>query len=99
MRPDALAAILAMTAAAFACRAGGFFLMRYVPITPRVEAALRMIPMAIMASMLAVAATRGGPPEWAGVIAALVAMAVIRNDFAAILAGIATVAGLRYGLG
>ncbi len=95
MRPDVLAAILAMAVAAFLCRAGGYFLMRYVPITPRVEVALRMIPMAIVASMLAVAATRGGPPEWAGIAAAMATMAVVRNDFAAILAGIATVAGLR----
>ncbi|MEQ1614370.1 MAG: AzlD domain-containing protein [Hyphomicrobiaceae bacterium] len=95
MRPDVLAAILAMAVAAFLCRAGGYFLMRYVPITPRVEVALRMIPMAIVASMLAVAATRGGPPEWAGIAAAMATMAAVRNDFAAILAGIATVAGLR----
>lgn len=95
MRPDVFAAIMAMAAAAFICRAGGYFLMRYVPITPRVEVALRMIPMAIVASMLAVAAVRGGPPEWAGIAAAMVTMAIVRNDFAAILAGIATVAGLR----
>ena len=71
MRPDVLAAILAMAVAAFLCRAGGYFLMRYVPITPRVEVALRMIPMAIVASMLAVAARMAGrpngpasPPPW-----------------------------------
>ena len=96
MRPDVLAAIAAMAAAAFSCRAGGYFLMRFVPITPRVEAALRMIPLAIFASMLAVAAIRGGPPEWAGIAAALAAMVWARNDFVAIIAGILAVAGLRY---
>jgi len=71
-------------------------LVSFVPITPRVEAALRMIPLAIFASMLAVAAIRGGPPEWAGIAAALAAMVWARNDFVAIVAGILVVAGLRY---
>jgi uncharacterized membrane protein len=87
---------MAMAAAAFICRAGGYFLMRYLPITPRVEVALRMIPMAIVASMLAVAAVHGGPPEWTGIATAMAVMALVRNDFAAIVAGIVTVAGLRY---
>jgi hypothetical protein len=46
--------------------------------------------------MLAVAAIRGGPPEWAGIAAALAAMVWARNDFVAIVAGILVVAGLRY---
>lgn len=96
MRPDVFAAIIVMAAAAFACRAGGYFLMRYVKITPRVEVALRMMPMAIVVSMLVVAAANGGPPEWAGIAAALVAMLLVRNDLAAIVAGMAAVAALRY---
>ena len=96
MRPDVFAAILAMAAAAFACRAGGYFLMRYVKITPRVEVGLRMMPMAIVVSMLVVAAAKGGPPEWAGIAASLVAMVVSRSELAAIVAGMAAVAALRY---
>jgi uncharacterized membrane protein len=95
MRPDVLAAIVAMAAAAFACRAGGFFLMRYVPMTPHLEAGLRMIPMALVASILAVTAGKGGPPEWAGLIAALATMAVTRSELASILIGIAAVAAMR----
>lgn len=95
MRPDVMITILAMAAAAFACRAGGYFLMRYVPITPRVEVALRMIPVSIIASMLAVTASKGGPPEWAGIAAALATMATLRSDLAAIIAGLVTVALLR----
>lgn len=95
MRPDVLIAILAMAVAAFACRAGGYFLMRYVKITPRIEVALLMMPMAIVASMIVVAARHGGPAEWAGIAAAAGAMVLVRNDFAAIVAGMATVALLR----
>jgi uncharacterized membrane protein len=95
MRNDVVVAILAMAAAAFACRAGGFFLMRFVPITPRIEAGLRMIPIALVAAILSVAALKGGPPEWAGIVAALVAMAATRSDLAAIAAGVVCVAALR----
>lgn len=95
IRPDVLGAILAMAAAAYLCRAGGFFLMRFVRLTPRVEAALRAIPVALVASILVVAAVKGGPPEWAGIAAAMVAMVATRNDFAAMVAGVGVVAVLR----
>ena len=95
MRPDVLAAIAAMAVAAFVCRASGYFLMRYVRITPRIEAGLQMIPLALVASILAVTALKGGPAEWAGIAAALIAMIVVRNDLGAIIAGIVTVAGIR----
>lgn len=95
IRPDVFAAILAMAAAALACRLGGYFLMQYVRLTPRVETFLRTIPIALIASILAVAAIKGGPAEWAGIAVALVAMAVTRQEFAAVIGGVATVAALR----
>jgi uncharacterized membrane protein len=98
MRPDVLAAIAAMAAAAFLCRAGGYFLMRYVPITPRLEVGLRMIPMALVASILAVSASKGGPPEWVGIAVALATMAATRSELGSIVAGIAVVAALRFAL-
>ena len=36
MRPEVIAAILSMGVVAYGCRVGGFFLMRYVPLTPAV---------------------------------------------------------------
>jgi uncharacterized membrane protein len=95
VRPDVLAAILAMAAAAYLCRAGGFYLMRFVALTPRVEATLCAIPVALVASILAVAAVKGGPPEWAGMFAAMLSMVVTRNDFAAMVAGVGVVAVIR----
>ncbi len=95
MRQDVLIAIFAMAAAAFVCRVGGFFLMRYVTITPRVEAALKSIPMAVVVSVLAVAALKGGVPEWAGIATALGMMVATRSDLLSITAGIATVGVLR----
>lgn len=46
MRADVLATILSMGAVPYLCRAGGYFLMRYVAITHAVEAWLRAIPIA-----------------------------------------------------
>ncbi len=39
----------------------GFVAMRFVTITPRIEAALRATPLSVMAGIVAVAAMRGGP--------------------------------------
>lgn len=95
VRSDVLLAILVMALAALACRLGGYFMMRYVAMTPRVEAFLRTIPIALMASILVVAAAKGGPPEWAGIAAGMIAMRATGQEFAAVAAGIGTVAAMR----
>jgi|SRR6185295_11438560 len=95
MRADVLAAILGMGAATYLCRAGGYFLMRYVAITPAVEAWLRAIPIALFGAILGPAAVNGGPPEWIGLAVVLAVMRLTGNDFAGAIAGVAAVAGLR----
>ena len=45
---DFLLTVLALAAASFFCRAGGFMMMRYLKITPRIESALRAVPLAVM---------------------------------------------------
>jgi uncharacterized membrane protein len=95
MRADVAAAILAMGAATFLCRAGGYFLMRYVAITPAVEAWLKAIPVALFGAILGPAAVNGGLPEWIGLAAVLAVMRVTGNDFAAAVVGVTTVAALR----
>lgn len=98
MRTDVLIAILSMAVAAYACRAGGYFLMRYVTITPRIEAALKAIPMSVVVSVLAVAALKGGVPEWAGIATAIGMMAATRSELLSITAGVAAVGVLRSAL-
>ena len=68
IRPEVLQTILLLGIATYACRAGGFFLMRYVAITPRVEAWLRSIPIALIGALLGPIAVTGGPPEWLGTV-------------------------------
>jgi uncharacterized membrane protein len=98
IRPDVLLAILIMCVASHACRLAGFYLMRYVAITPRVEAWLRAIPMALIGAVLGPVAAKGGPPEWAGLAVAIGVMRWLGNDFVAIVAAIVVVAGMRWAL-
>lgn len=92
---EALLAIAAMGVASFACRAGGFIAMRLVAVTPRVEAWLKAVPVALIGAILGPVALRGGPAEWLGLAAAVVAMRVVGHDLAACVVGIAVVAGAR----
>ncbi len=96
IRIDVAIAIATMCLASYLCRLGGYFLMRYVRITPRVEAWLRAIPVALMGAVLTPVAVRGGPPEWAGLAVALGMMRATGNDFLSAIMAIAAVAGLRW---
>ncbi len=97
--PEFLAALVAMAAATFACRAGGFFLMRFVTVTPRLQAGLRAIPLGVMIGIVAPVATSGRIPELLGLVLVLLVMKLSGNDLAAALAGVAVVALARLWLG
>jgi uncharacterized membrane protein len=94
-RPEILAAILMVGLASYLCRAGGFFLMRYVRVTPRVEAGLQAIPMAIVGAILGPVAANGGPAEWVGLAAAAGLMRATGSDFISIVGAVAAVAVTR----
>jgi uncharacterized membrane protein len=89
---DFILAIAAMGLVAFACRAGGFLLMRYVPVTPRLEAALKAIPLAVMLGIMAPVLARFRPPEVIALVVIAAVMRVTRNDFVAALTGVGIVA-------
>jgi uncharacterized membrane protein len=81
--------------ASFACRAGGFWLMRFVNVTPRVQAALAAAPLAVMIGIVAPVAAKGSLPEIAGVMVTAVVMRATGRDLLAALAGVAVVAAGR----
>jgi uncharacterized membrane protein len=93
--PDVLLAILLMGIASYACRAGGFFLMRFVALTPRVEAWLSAIPIALIGAIVGPVAVKGGPPEWLGLAAAVGLMRFTGNDFISAIGAVAVVAAAR----
>lgn len=92
---DKILLFLALGLTTYACRAAGYWLMGLVKATPRVEAALKAAPLAVMIGIVAPAAARGGLPEAAGLATAGLVMYWRRSDLAAGLAGLVAVAGLR----
>jgi uncharacterized membrane protein len=69
--------------------------MSRVTITPRVERALRALPGSIVVATILPLALDGGMPAILGLGAAIVAMALVRFELVALLAGLATIALLR----
>lgn len=91
-----LIALAAMAAASYACRLGGFVAMRFVAATPRLEAALRAVPLSVMIGIAAPAlADGGGLPEWVGLATVVLTMRLTRNDPLAAVVGVAAVAVAR----
>lgn len=88
--------LLAMAVASYGCRVAGFLAMRFVSITPRLEAALRATPLSVMAGIVAVAALRGGPAEWIASATVLLMARLTRNDVISALAGVAAIACARW---
>ncbi len=88
--------IVAMAIVTYAMRAGGFWLMRWVRLTPRIQAWIRHIPGAVIISLVAPAALTRGPAEALAVAVTAVVMVATRNELAAMAGGIATVAAGRF---
>ena len=91
----ALAAILAMGAVTYAMRAGGFWLMAHVPLTARVRRILGALPGTVVVATVLPLVVRDGVPAMLAIAAACGAMLVRRNDFLAVLAGMAAAALAR----
>jgi uncharacterized membrane protein len=93
--PYTFAVILVMAVAAALCRLLGYGCMRFVPLTPRIEAGLKAIPLAIMIGIIGPPVLRGGLPEMAGLAATVAAVRLGFNDLLALLVGMGSVAVLR----
>ncbi len=92
---NTLALILVMMVAAVICRLAGYGFMRFVPLTPRVEAGLKAIPLAVMIGIMGPPVLRGGLPEMAALMVTLVAVRLGLNDLFALVAGMGVVGLLR----
>jgi uncharacterized membrane protein len=91
-----LLAILAMAVASYACRVAGYLLMGYVPVTGRVQAALKAIPLGVMIGIVLPSALSGKVPELVGLGVVFVAMKLTGKDVVAALAGAGAVALCRW---
>ena len=88
-------AIAGMALASYFCRAGGFWLMGFVKLTPRLQGWLSAMPPAIVAAILTRTVIESGPVEIIGVATAFLLSRILGSDLYGMLAGIATVAALR----
>ena len=92
---DVMLAIAAMTAVTVSLRTGGFFLMSYVTVTPRIRRMLDALPGSVIAAAVLPVALQGGPIAIAAVVLAMLAMYLSRSDIAAIVVGVGAAALLR----
>ena len=97
--PLGFAAILmAMMVAVYITRAGGFWLIGRFTIGPRLRRMLDALPGAVVVSTIVPVLLTGGLSGWLALGAAALTMIVLRNDFAAVLAGVAIAALARAAL-
>jgi uncharacterized membrane protein len=95
----AVIAILGMGIATYATRAGGFWMMGYVTLSPRLERFLRQTAGGVLVAIVVAAVMKGDPAMWAGLTAAVGFMIVLRKSMTAILIGMALAVGIRYFVG
>ena len=89
------AAILAMAVATYAMRAGGFWLMGRLPLTPALKRMLEALPGSIIAAIVLPIVARIGPVAALAVVAAAIVMAWRRNELLAVAAGILVAVAAR----
>ena len=88
---SALLAILLMAATTYALRAGGYWLMGRVTLSPRLEAGLVYLPGAVLTALVVPATIEAGLPGVLALGAVAVVMRRWGNLFLALLAGVVVV--------
>ncbi len=89
LRGDVLLAILAMALATYACRAGGYAVLRAVRPPQWVDVLLRHLPGCLFAAYVAPPLLAGSWPAWAGAVVVVAIQLRTRNMAFSILGGIA----------
>lgn len=92
---EAALAIAAMALVTLGLRLGGYWMMGWVPLTPRVRRGLEALPGAVLVSLVAPTVLAGGWVAAAVVLVTGLAMRLAKRDFLAIFAGMGTAALLR----
>ena len=96
LRADVLATILGMAIVTYLCRAGGYAVLRAVRPPRFAEAMLRNLPGPLFVAYVAPAMAAQDIAAWGGALAVVAAQAATRNLAAAMAAGVAVVAVLRW---
>ncbi|OYU89847.1 MAG: branched-chain amino acid ABC transporter [Bradyrhizobiaceae bacterium PARB1] len=95
LRSDVMLAFAVMTAVTVASRLGGYWLMGYVNVTPRIRRMLDALPGSIIVAAALPVAVNGGAVVIFAILAAMAVTIIRRNDFIAVIVGMAVAAGAR----
>jgi uncharacterized membrane protein len=95
LRSDVMIAFAVMTAVTVASRLGGYWLMGYVTVTPRVRRMLDALPGSIIVAAALPVAVNGGVVVMFAIVAAMLVSIIRRNDFLAVITGMAVAALAR----
>ncbi|WP_372624006.1 AzlD family protein [Falsiroseomonas sp.] len=95
VRPEVLVAILGMALVTYACRAGGYALLRSFRPPEFVEAMLRHLPGALFMAYVTPPLVAGALPAWIGAATVVGVQVVTRNMGLSIPAGVAAVWGAQ----
>src|SRR3954470_13807564 len=95
LRSEVMTAFAVMTVVTVASRLGGYWLMGYVTVTPRVRRMLDALPGSIIVAAALPVAVNGGAVVMFAIAAALVVTIIRRNDFIAVITGMAVAALAR----
>lgn len=87
--------IAVMVAVTVALRLGGFWIMRFVRVTPRLQRMLDALPGSVIVASVVPVAVNGGTVGILAIAAAVLAMIWQRNDFVAVVAGMVVAALAR----
>ncbi|MEM9631699.1 MAG: AzlD domain-containing protein [Pseudomonadota bacterium] len=87
--------VFGMTAVTYALRAGGYWVMGRVPITPRVRRGLEALPGAIIVSTILPIVLQGGLAVGLCLIVAAAAQVGLKKEYIAVFFAAAVAAGLR----
>lgn len=90
-----LLALVAMGVSTFLMRAGGYWLMAHVPLTPRVRRMLEALPGALVVAIVLPIAVKSGVTAFIAIAAAAVMMVLRHNGFLAVVTGLIVAALAR----
>ena len=96
---DALLVVFAMALVTYATRAGGIFLVGFMPMSARMESFLRYLAGSVLVALVVPAAVRGGTEAYVAVGVAILGMLALRRALPAIALGILAAALWRAYMG
>jgi uncharacterized membrane protein len=92
----AVALVIALMAVGtYLTRAGGYWLMRFVRVTPRVERLLRVLAGSVFVAIVTGQAVKGDAAACVAIVVSITVMALTRSAVAAMVVGVGVAALVR----